>query len=74
MIDLIKTSIIKDGGTSVWIRSEVKASLKTIKEAQNCEKFYLDNRIGSSTRGELFDRYPDEEGAVILDKTKYNFL
>jgi len=74
MIDLIKTSIIRDGGTSVWVRPEVKASVKTIQEALNCEKFYLDNRIGSSTKGELFDKYPGEEGAVMLDKTQYNFL
>ena len=74
MINLVKISAYKDGGTTIWVRPEVKASLKTIEEAQNCEKFYLDGRIGSSTKGELFDRYPNKEGALILDKTQYNFL
>jgi hypothetical protein len=29
MIDLIKISIYRDGGTTVWIEPTVKASLKT---------------------------------------------
>lgn len=74
MTDLVKITVYKDGGTSVWVRPEVKASVKTIQKALDCEKFYLDNRIGSSTKGELFDKYPGEEDAVMLDKTQYNFL
>lgn len=73
-IDIIKISIVRDGGTSVWIEPSIKAALKTIDEADACQKYYLDNRIGSTTKGELYDRYPNEDGAVILDKTKFNFL
>jgi len=74
MINLVKITVYRDGGTSVWVRPEVKASVKTIQEALDSEAFYLDNRIGSSTKGELFDKYPGKEGAIMLDKTQYNFL
>lgn len=74
MIDLIKTSIYSDGGTTVWIEPSVKENIKSIEEAQNCQKYYLDNRIGSQTKGELFDKYPSDEDAKMLDKTKFNFL
>ena len=74
MKDLIKISICRDGGTSVWVEPSVKASIKTIKEAQDCKKYYLDNRIASKTKDELYDRYPSDEGAIILDKSQFNFL
>ena len=74
MVDLIKTSIFRDGGTSVWIELSIKNSLKTIEEAQNCQKYYLDNRIGSQTKGELFDNYPSHKDAKMLDKSQFNFI
>ncbi len=37
-------------------------------------KYYLDNRINSKTKGELYDRYPSDEGAKILDKSQFNFV
>lgn len=61
-IDLVKMSAYLDGGTTVWIRPEVKANIKTREEAITCEKFYLDKRVHSTTKGELFDRYPSKEG------------
>lgn len=73
-IDLIQISICRDGGTSCWIEPNVKASIKTIEEAEKAQKYYLDNRFNSSTKGELFDRYPNKEGAITLDKTNFNFL
>lgn len=74
MIDLVKISIARDGGTSQWIEPSVKEAIKTIEDAKNCQKYYLDNRIGSETKGELFDRYPGNEGAIMLDKSKFNFI
>jgi len=74
MVDIIKTSIFRDGGTSVWIELSIKNSLKTIEEAQNCQKYYLDNRIGSQTKGQLFDKYPSDKDAKMLDKSQFNFL
>jgi hypothetical protein len=74
MKDIIEISRYKDGGTSVWIEPSVKSSLKTIEEADNCQKYYLDNRIGSTAKGELYDRYPNEEGALMLDKNNFNFI
>lgn len=74
MKDIIEISRYRDGGTSVWIEPSVKSSLKTIEEADSCQKYYLDNRINSTTKGELYDKYPNEEGAVILDKNNFNFI
>ena len=39
-----------------------------------CKRYYLDNRIGSNTKGELFDRYPEYGGAELLDKSNFNFI
>jgi hypothetical protein len=66
-ITLIKINIYKDGGTSVWINKIDKTDFK------NTPLFYLDNRIGSTTKGELFDKYPDDENALMLDKTNFIF-
>jgi hypothetical protein len=74
MKDIIEISRYRDGGTSVWIELSVKSSLKTIEEADNCQKYYLDNRISSTTKGELYDRYPSEKGALVLDKNNFNFI
>ena len=74
MKDLIKTSAYRDGGTTVWIEPSVKDNLKTIEDAENCQKYYLDNRIGSKTKGELFDKYPSDEEAKLIDKSQFNFL
>ena len=37
-------------------------------------KYYLDKRIGSDTIGELYDRYPSDEGAVMLNKDEFEFI
>lgn len=74
MKDLIRVSIYKDGGTSVWIELSIKEGLKTIEDVRYCQKYYLDNRIGSTTKGELFDKYPGDEGATMLDKSEFKFL
>ncbi len=65
---------LENGGTSVWVELSVKSSLKTIEEADDCQKYYLDNRIGSTTKGELYDKYPSEKGALVLDKNNFNFI
>jgi hypothetical protein len=74
MTEIIKISVYRDGGTSAWIEPLVKESIKTVKQAKEAKKYYLDNRIGSMTKGELYDRYPSEKDAKILDKTKFRFL
>lgn len=74
MIDIIKEGTYHDGGTSIWINPDVKKELKTIDDAKNCQKYYLDNRIGSQTKGELFDKYPGDKDAIILDKSQFNFI
>lgn len=45
---------IRDGGTVTYV-SELGL------------KFFVDNRIGTKTKGAVYDRYPGDEGAKILD-------
>lgn len=73
-IELKRCGIYSDGGTTVWINSEIEKNLKSLAEAITCQKYYIDGRFGSKTKGELFDRYPSNEGAMILDKTQFKFL
>lgn len=72
-IKIKMTTIYRDGGTSVWMEPSVIASVKTIEEAQNAQKYYLDKRFGSATIGELFDAYPSK-GGKQLDKENYEFI
>ena len=78
MIDIIEISRYRDGGTSVWISVEdfysIKSESPTFLDVKDSLKYYLDNRIGSTTKGELYDGYPSDEGAKILDKSNYNFV
>ena len=74
MTKLIKTSIYKDGGTTVLIEESVKNGLKTIEEAQNCQKYYLDYRIGTKTKGELYDKYPGDKDAKIVNKEDFEII
>lgn len=71
MKKLIKIDVYKDGGTEVWIEYSVT---QTIGGSESAKKYYLDYRIISTTQGELFDRYPGDEGAIILDKSEFEFL
>lgn len=73
-IELIVFAIAKDGGTKKCIEKSVKESLKTIDDLRNVKYYYIDGRIGSNTRGELYDRYPSDAGATILDKNLFNIL
>ena len=38
------------------------------------QQYYIDKRINSTTKGELYDSYPSDEGAQILNKSNYNFV
>jgi hypothetical protein len=81
MIDIIQINLLRDGGTSVWVSTEdIKGidmndmiSIWNIIKS-DCNKYHIDYRIGSKTKGELFDRYPSDEGAQILDKSQFNFV
>lgn len=83
MINLIEVSRYRDGGTSVWMDVEDKKNIKTLDDAFRemvtsssniYKRYYLDNRIESNTKGELFDKYPSDEGSQILDKSNFNFV
>lgn len=73
---LIKFAVYTDGGTTIWIDKDKASTIKTLVEVQeflNDECFYIDNRINSTTKGELFNKYPSKEDAVILDKSLFEF-
>lgn len=73
-IKIERVAAYADGGTTRWIESSVKASIRTIEEAKSAQYYFVDNRFGSTTKGELFDRYPGDDGAVILNKENFEFL
>jgi hypothetical protein len=55
-LTLVVYSILRDGGTEVCY------------EVNNPDKpYYIDNRIGSKTIGKIFDRYPGDSGANMLN-------
>lgn len=74
IIDIIQLSIYRDGGTTVWVSVEDRYVIKKAEDIENCKKYYMDNRISSNTKGELYDSYPSAKGAKILDKSNYNFV
>jgi len=74
IIDIIEISRYRDGGTSVWVSVKDKYESLASSIVLICKKYYIDNRISSTTKGELYDRYPSDEGAKILDKSNYNFV
>jgi len=64
-IDLTLISTYEDGTTEWLDKNDYVIKLK---------RFYLDNRPGSVTKGELFSHHPNTQSAVMLDKSLYNFL
>lgn len=73
-IDLQKISTLRDGGTSVWINPDVKNNIKSREDANNAQQYYMDGRIRTTTPGELYDKYPSDKDAKIVDKNLFNFL
>jgi len=53
-IFLCYSGTYKDGGT------------KEYRDRKN-NRYFLDGRINSKTKGKLFDRYPSNERAMMLD-------
>lgn len=48
-----KCGVYKDGGTEEY-------------RGTNRKRYFIDGRRNSPTKGEIFDRYPGDEGAQIL--------
>ena len=72
-IQLFLVAISRDGGTKSYYEKSVLETIKTIEDAKNAPRYCIDGRFRSDTRGELFDRYPGEEGAIMLDKNNFEF-
>lgn len=71
---LVMISTLRDGGSTIWIEESDKDSIKTIEDFDNIQEYYIDGRIGSTTKGELYDRNPSKEGAIKLNKDEFEFL
>jgi hypothetical protein len=61
-INIYLFSTYRDGGTKVYTNRATK------------KRYYLDRRIRSQSPNQLFDRYPGDDGAKILDKGKFNLI
>jgi hypothetical protein len=55
---LTECDAYKDGGTIEYCD-------------ENNNRYFVDGRIRSKTKGELFDRYPSDKGAKILDQNNF---
>ena len=53
-IDVKEISMYKDGGTTVYKSTKGKL-------------YYKDGRLRTETKGKIYDRYPSDEGAKLLD-------
>lgn len=73
MKTLVRINMYLDGGTSVWVEQNLKKEIKSIEEARNIQKYYLDGRVHSSTKGELFDKYPGDIDAKQVNKSDFIF-
>ena len=83
-IDLIRISIYRDGGTSMWMTPNEKERLESFgrehgidslkSEIEKSERYFLDNRIRSTTKGMLFDKYPSDIDAKQVDKKNFNLI
>lgn len=60
-IKLTYQNVFLDGGTKVYSGSDYKI-------------YYVDYRLGTTTAGELYDKYPGDEGAKMLDKNDFEFI
>jgi len=49
-----KVSTARDGGTTIYVDKDGK-------------RYWKDWRIGSQSKGSVFDRYPSDDGAKILN-------
>jgi hypothetical protein len=54
-IDCEYIDYYRDGGT------------KIVEDIKTGTRYFIDKRIGSKTRGKVFDRYPSHEGAKQVD-------
>ena len=79
-------AISRDGGTKLYINPEEEVAFEeeVKKESsfnqkvqqlyEDLPKYYIDGRISSETKGELYDKYPSAPDAKILDKSLFELI
>jgi len=80
-VELVRIGIHTDGGTMEYITKEDFLRTKTmsignsidVEDFNKMQRYYLDNRFNSLTKGELIDNY-SSENAVILNKNNFVLL
>jgi hypothetical protein len=74
MIKLKEMFVHRDGGTIAFLNADVDLTKITSREQiDELQLYYLDGRHNSPTKGELFDRYPSKDGAIVLNKNEFIF-
>lgn len=71
---LREVSIIKDGGTIVLFDNTDYESIRIPQDVILAKKYYIDNRIGSTTKGDLFGRYPSDKDAIKLNINNFEII
>lgn len=74
MKTLEKISVYRDGGTILYVEKLPKDKPHFLTSLQTQPKYFLDGRFDSPTKGELFDRYPGDNGAKQVDKSQFIFI
>ena len=82
-IELIRQAIYRDGGTTVWVTQEENDRLEAFgrehginaltEEMTRAERYFIDGRIGSNTKGVMFDKKPGNPNSKQVDKDNFIF-
>lgn len=64
----------RDGGTEIYIDMETVLDPDSTESINKAKHYYLNNRIGSKNKGELFDYYPITADSMPLDKSQFNLI
>jgi len=82
-IELIRLAIYRDGGTTTWVTQKEMDRLESFgrehgidaltEEMNKSERYFIDGRIGSNTKGIMFDKHPRNPDAKQVDKNNFTF-
>ena len=82
-IELIRLSIYRDGGTTSWATQEEMNRLESFgrehgidaltEEMEKSERYWIDGRMGSATKGVMFDGKPGNPNSKQVDKDGFTF-
>jgi hypothetical protein len=68
---LVKFGICSDGGSHLYFLKDDLERVKTLEEANLCNRYYIDYKAGSLTLGELYLNYPTDDNSILLNKEDF---